>query len=191
MRDRRSRNRRGLAALGIFLAWAAVYGALVFAVLGYLERFGSDRDQITVSGTAHIESCESSWYGAPYTCRATVVFNDRYVQGSTWTEQTTVSAQRPLSGEVAVERRRSPGRGSSDHKGRVYEVGYPVQSYTIWVGVGAFILFVVSLVVPRKIIKKVLPAPPPPEPRDENAPAPGAVPLGEDGRPLKRRRKRR
>lgn len=191
MSNRRS-NRRGLAALGVFFAWAALMMAAGYAVYAGLERVGSMSGYAILSGTARIEGCESSWYGAPYTCEATVTWTDPVVRDSTWTEHTTVSSRTELSGDVAVERRTNKDRKASEKYGVVYTADYPVYGYTTLTVVALIAAIVVSLlIVPRKIIKRFLPDRAAPAPRDENAPAPGAVPLGADGRPLKRRRKRR
>lgn len=141
------------AALALFIGWGLAAVVLAGLALSGLERFGSASGWAIISGTARVDDCASSWFGAPYECAAEVTWTDR-VTGEPWRETVTVYAMSPLSGDVAVERRTDKDRKADEEHGRVYPVGHPVQTARGWSMLGVFAAFLATLFIPVWLIKR-------------------------------------
>lgn len=139
-------------SLAVFVVWTAAALALGGAALSGLERFGSAADWAILTGTARVESCAPSWFGAPYECRAEVTWTDR-ITGEPWSEEVAVYAMSSLSGDVAVERRTDDDRKADERHGRVYPVGHPVQPARTAGVLGVFAMFLATLFVPVAILR--------------------------------------
>lgn len=141
------------AALALFIGWGLAAVVLAGFALSGLERFGSASGWAVVSGTARVDDCASSWFGAPYECRAEVTWTSP-VTGEPWRETVAVYSMSPLTGEVAVERRTDRDRKADEDHGRVYPVGHPVQEARTWSVLGVFAAFLATLFVPVWLVKR-------------------------------------
>ncbi|HEY1179877.1 MAG TPA: hypothetical protein VGF17_27290 [Phytomonospora sp.] len=146
-------NKKAWALLALFIGWGLAAVVLTGFTLSGLERFGSASGWAIVSGTARVDACASSWFGAPYECRAEVTWTSP-VTGEPRRETVAVYSMSPLSGEVAVERRTDRDRKADEDHGRVYPVGHPVQTARGWSVVGVFALFLATLFIPVRLVKR-------------------------------------
>lgn len=177
-RRKTSGPRRGWwRALAVILGGAALGAAVIAPGMTVAEGIGSAQDFARLSGTARIESCESSMFGPSYTCRAHVVWDKG------WEEDVDVSSTTDLEGEVRVQRRTDTGRGASEKYGTVYTESYPRREGLVTVGVFAAGI-VVMLGFWRWAGRRWLSAP---VGRRGARPAPGGPKPG--ARPVFRRRK--
>ncbi|GIG71416.1 hypothetical protein [Phytomonospora endophytica] len=146
-------NRKAWALLALFIGWGLAAVVLAGFALSGLERFGSAAGWAIVSGTARVDTCASSWFGAPYECRAEVTWTGS-ATGEQWRESVSVYSMSPLSGEVAVERRTDRDRKADEDHGRVYPVGHPVQTARGWSVAGVFAVFLATLFIPVWLVKR-------------------------------------
>ncbi|MEV0645918.1 hypothetical protein AB0I28_11710 [Phytomonospora sp. NPDC050363] len=134
----------------IFVVWTAAALAVGGVALSGLERLGSASGWAILTGTARVENCAPSWFGAPYECRAEVTWTDK-VTGEPWREDVAVYSMSALSGEVAVERRTDEDRKADEKYGRVYPVGHPVQSARTFSVIAIFAVLLATVLIPVRL----------------------------------------